>query len=296
MRDAGSAARPDVATPASLAARLTRFHALTALIGKTKSWPMVSSVRRACEVVRNETLRVATTPKKGRRSSNLRSPLRRIPASSSAPAARATSSDDSAVPGRGSGSGSAGMRVDIPLVILIAERELDSTGLVPRPRLTSEKRRARSAMALRARESFFGHKDGHKDETMIAMLALLTAFAACPGADPAITNVTTSQTSNGGLTTYTLRVTVPGEARLERASAAMCCSGSRDPARPCKERRKGCAAVSRWRKVHVPIRRAARPDAAAGTTTVDLHLVMHQPAGMGPQDCSATNDSQRVKL
>ena len=43
---------------------------------------------------------------------------------------------------------------------------------------------------------------------MIAMLALPPAIAACHGADPAITNVTTTQTSNGGLTTYTLRVTV----------------------------------------------------------------------------------------
>jgi hypothetical protein len=34
--------------PASRAARLTRFHALTALIGKTKSSPIVSSVRSAC--------------------------------------------------------------------------------------------------------------------------------------------------------------------------------------------------------------------------------------------------------
>jgi hypothetical protein len=33
--------------PASRAARLTRFHALTALIGKTQSSPMVSSVRSA---------------------------------------------------------------------------------------------------------------------------------------------------------------------------------------------------------------------------------------------------------
>jgi hypothetical protein len=34
--------------PASRAARLTRFHALTALIGKTQSSPKVSSVRNAC--------------------------------------------------------------------------------------------------------------------------------------------------------------------------------------------------------------------------------------------------------
>jgi hypothetical protein len=50
---------------------------------------------------------------------------------------------------------------------------------------------------------------------MIAMLALLPAIAACHGADPAITNVTTTQTSNGGLTTYTLRVTI-NEPRFER--------------------------------------------------------------------------------
>jgi hypothetical protein len=126
------------------------------------------------------------------------------------------------------------------------------------------------------------------------MLALLPALAACHGADPAITDVTTTQTSNEGLTTYTLRITVTNvgstgqrnnvlqsvEIRLDRA----------------KNGAKGVPPLAAGANYTFPydVRRAT--DAAAGTTTVDLHLVMHQPSGVGPQDCSAENDSKRVKL
>jgi hypothetical protein len=126
------------------------------------------------------------------------------------------------------------------------------------------------------------------------MLALLPALAACHGADPAITDVTTTQTSNEGLTTYTLRITVTNvgstgqrnnvlqsvEIRLDRA----------------KNGEKGVPPLAAGANYTFPydVRRAT--DAAAGTTTVDLHLVMHQPSGVGPQDCSAENDSKRVKL
>jgi len=129
---------------------------------------------------------------------------------------------------------------------------------------------------------------------MLAILALLTAFAACHGADPAITNVATTQTSNGGLTTYTLRITVANlgssgqrsnvlqsvEIRLDRA----------------KNGEKSVPPLAAGAKYTFPYDVQRATDAAAGTTTVDLHLVMHQPSGVGPQDCSAANDSQRVKL
>jgi len=96
------------------------------------------------------------------------------------------------------------------------------------------------------------------------------------------------------LTTYTLRVTVTNlgssgqrsnvlqsvEIRLDRA----------------KNGEKGVPPLAAGAKYTFPYDVQRATDAAAGTTTVDLHLVMHQPSGVGPQDCSAANDSQRVKL
>ncbi len=91
---------------------------------------------------------------------------------------------------------------------------------------------------------------------MIAMLALLTAFAACHGADPAITNVTTTQTSNGGLTTYTLRVTVTNVGSSgQRSNVLQSVEIRLDRA---KNGEKGVPPLARWREVHVPVRRAAR--------------------------------------
>jgi hypothetical protein len=63
-----------------------------------------------------------------------------------------------------------------------------------------------------------------------------------------------------------------------------------------KKAEKGLPPLAAGAKYTFPydVQRAA--DAAAGTTKVDLHLVMHQPSGVIPQDCSASNDSQRVVI
>jgi hypothetical protein len=129
---------------------------------------------------------------------------------------------------------------------------------------------------------------------MIAMLASPPAIAACHGADPAITNVTTTQTSNGGLTTYTLRVTVTNIGSSGQRSDVLQSVEIRLDG--VKNGEKGLPPLAAGATYTFPydVRRAA--DAAAGTTRVDLHLVMRQPSGIGPQDCSAANDRQRVKL
>ena len=129
---------------------------------------------------------------------------------------------------------------------------------------------------------------------MIPILALTPALAACQGADPAITNVKTTKISRAGLATYTLSVTVTNLGSSgQRPNVLQSVEIRLDGA---KNGEKGVPPLAAGAKYTFPydVQRAA--DAAAGTTKVDLHLVMHQPAGVGPQDCSAANDSQRVRL
>jgi hypothetical protein len=135
---------------------------------------------------------------------------------------------------------------------------------------------------------------GQKDEAMIATFAVTTALAACRGADPAITNVTTTKVSSEGLATYTLRVTVTnlgssGQPGNVLQSVEIRLDGA-------KNGEKGVPPLAAGAKYTFPYDVKRATDAAAGTTKVDLHLVMHQPSGVGPQDCSAANDSLRVKL
>src|ERR1035438_6975380 len=129
---------------------------------------------------------------------------------------------------------------------------------------------------------------------MLAMLALPPAIATCSGADPAIADVTTTQTSNGGLTMYTLRVTVTNLGSSgQRSNVLQSVEIRLDGA---KNGEKGLPPLAAGAKYTFPYDVQRATDAAAKTTTVDLNLVMHQPRGVGPQDCSAANDSQRVKL
>jgi hypothetical protein len=127
------------------------------------------------------------------------------------------------------------------------------------------------------------------------MLALTTAFAAaCQGADPAITNVTTTNISSEGLTTYTLMVTVTnlgssGQRSNVLQSVQIRLDGS-------KNGEKGLPPLAAGAKYTFAYDVQRATDAAAGSTKVALRLVMHQPSGLGPQDCSAANDSQLVRL
>jgi hypothetical protein len=126
------------------------------------------------------------------------------------------------------------------------------------------------------------------------MLALPPAIAACHGADPALTNVVMTQTSNGGLTTYTLRVTVTNLGSSGQRSNVLQSVEIRLAS--AKNGEKGLPPLTAGAKYTFPYDVQRATDAAARTTTVDLHLVMHQPSGVGRQDCSAANDLQRVKL
>ena len=104
----------------------------------------------------------------------------------------------------------------------------------------------------------------------------------------------TTQIMRDGLATYTLKVTVTNLGSSGQPSNVLQSVEIRlDGA---KNGEKGVPPLAAGAKYafSYDVRRAA--DAAAGTTKVDLHLVMHQPSGAGPQDCSAANDSARVRL
>jgi hypothetical protein len=132
---------------------------------------------------------------------------------------------------------------------------------------------------------------------MIAMPAAppaIVADAACQGADPAITNVVTSQSSNGALTTLTLKITVTnlgssGQRSNTLQSVTMWVDGE-------KRGEKGLPPLPAGGNYTFPYQVQRADDAANGSTRVDLHLVMHQPTGISSQDCSAANDSQRVRV
>jgi len=132
---------------------------------------------------------------------------------------------------------------------------------------------------------------------MIALLTALPAMvstATCHGADPAITGVTTTQTANGALTTYTLKVTVTNLGSTgQRSNVLQSVEIRLDGA---KKGEKGLPPLAAGAKYSFPYDVQRSSDAAAGTTRVVFHLVMHQPPGVGAQDCSAANDSQRVVI
>jgi hypothetical protein len=97
-----------------------------------------------------------------------------------------------------------------------------------------------------------------------------------------------------GLTTYTLRVTVTNLGSSgQRSNVLQSVEIRLDGA---KNGEKGLPPLAAGAKYTFPYDVQRATDAAASTTTVDLHLVMHQPSGVGAQDCSAANDSQHVKL
>jgi hypothetical protein len=122
----------------------------------------------------------------------------------------------------------------------------------------------------------------------------LVALAACQGADPAITNVATTESSNGGLSLYTLHVTVTnvgssGQRSNVLQSVAIWVDGE-------KRGEKGLPPLAAGANYTFPYDVQRAQDAATGSTRVDLHLIMHQPAGVSSQHCSVANDSRRVRV
>lgn len=122
----------------------------------------------------------------------------------------------------------------------------------------------------------------------------LVAVAACQGADPAITNVATTQSSSGDLSVYTLHVTVTnlgssGQRSNVLQSVAIWVDGE-------KRGEKGLPPLAAGANYTFPYDVQRSPDAALGSTRVALHLIMHEPSGISSQHCSVANDSRRVRV
>ncbi len=125
--------------------------------------------------------------------------------------------------------------------------------------------------------------------TITALLALASG-AACAGADPAITSVTTSQAAGGDVNTYTLDVTVTnlGSARQPGntlQSVVIYLDGQ-------KKDRKGLPPLGPGQTYSFPYVVHRNPDAARGSTSVRFRLVQTPPAA----DCSDPRDTKRVRI
>jgi hypothetical protein len=130
---------------------------------------------------------------------------------------------------------------------------------------------------------------------MIPMLMTPVAIAAtaCTGADPSITNVTTTQVAGSGdLSTYALKVTVANIGSSDQPknllqSVDIFLDGG-------KKDEKGLPPLAAGADYSFTydVRRAA--DAGNRTSTVRLHLVTDRPAGDAAQSCSMANTDQRV--
>jgi hypothetical protein len=132
---------------------------------------------------------------------------------------------------------------------------------------------------------------------MIGIIALqlgILAASGCEGADPAITDVTTSQTSNAGLTSYALKVTVTNLGSQAQSGNVMQSVVVRLDHE--KNGEKGVPPLAAGAKYTFSYAVQRAHGSGTGTTTVDFRLIMDRPSGVGPQDCSTANDSQRVVL
>ena len=130
--------------------------------------------------------------------------------------------------------------------------------------------------------------------SVLSMLALavstaLPAVAACSGADPGITiaRVASVQTA-GGLSHYHLSITVvnhgtQGQASNVLDSVQMYQDGIKVDEKGLPPLKAGAS----YTFTHDYVRAS---DAGKGTTVYRFQLVMHKPSGMGPANCSASND------
>jgi hypothetical protein len=135
---------------------------------------------------------------------------------------------------------------------------------------------------------------------MISSLALILALATgnnpgaatCNGADPAITNVSSAVSRNPAeANQYTLTVTVTNlGSKNQPGNVLQSVVIILDRA---KNGEKGIPPLRAGQKYSFTYDVLRASGAARGTTVVNFHLVMHQPAGAGAQDCSTSNDSYR---
>ncbi len=125
--------------------------------------------------------------------------------------------------------------------------------------------------------------------TITALLALASG-ATCPGADPAITKVTTSQVAGGDVTAYTLIVTVANLGSVRQPSntlqsVVIYLDGQ-------KKDVKGLPPLGPGQTYSFPYVVHRSADAAPGSTSVRFHIVQIQPAGA----CSDANDTKRIVI
>jgi subtilase family serine protease len=124
----------------------------------------------------------------------------------------------------------------------------------------------------------------------IAALLAMTVAAPCRGASPAITNVVTSQTSDGALTTYRLDVTVAnlgraGQPSNELQSVNIFLDGQ-------KKGEKGIPPLRPGAEYTFPYTVQRSAEANNGTSAVRFRLVQHQ----GPALCPTGTTSRRVVI
>jgi len=125
--------------------------------------------------------------------------------------------------------------------------------------------------------------------TITALLAMASG-AACPGADPAITNVTTSLAAGTDVNTYTLDVTITNLGSVRQPSntlqsVVIYLDGQ-------KKDEKGLPPLGPGKTYSFPYLVHRNADAARGSTAVRLRLVQTQPAGA----CSDSNDTKRIVI
>jgi len=125
--------------------------------------------------------------------------------------------------------------------------------------------------------------------TLTALLAMASG-AACPGADPAITNVTASQAAGGDVNTYTLDVTVTNLGSAPQPgntlqSVVIYLDGQ-------KKDEKGLPPLGPGKTYSFPYVVRRNTDAAVGSTSIRLRLIQTQPA----RACSDANDTKRIVI
>jgi subtilase family serine protease len=129
--------------------------------------------------------------------------------------------------------------------------------------------------------------------TTLALAAALTQPTACQGAQPAITNVTTTSTESAGVTHYTLTAIVSNLGPMDQSgndlqSVDIFLDGA-------KNGEKGIPPLHSGQLYSFVYNVDRNPDAAQGSTDVRLHLVQHG-SGVAVQNCAADGDRYEIKI
>jgi hypothetical protein len=129
--------------------------------------------------------------------------------------------------------------------------------------------------------------------TTLALAAALNQSNACQGAQPAITNVTSTSTESDGVTHFTLTAIVANLGPMDQSgndlqSVDIILDGAKNGEKGIPPLRSG----QLYSFVYNVDRNA---DAAQGSTRVRLHLVQHGPP-VAVQNCASDGDRYEIKL